>query len=96
MIVRILGEGQYRLDDAELDVLNRLDDEVEAAAEAGDAERLTRALGALLAEVRSQGTEVADDVLVDSDLILPDADSTLEEIREWMTADDTFTGLLPE
>ena len=32
MIVRILGEGQYRLEDAELDILNALDDDVEAAA----------------------------------------------------------------
>ena len=40
MIVRILGEGQYRLSDAELDILDALDDAVEAAARAGDAGEL--------------------------------------------------------
>lgn len=96
MIVRILGEGQFRLDDAELQVLNRLDEEVEAAAQAGDPERLGIALAALLAEVREQGDEVPADELVDSDLILPDKDATLDEIRTWLEADDSFTGLLPE
>ena len=82
MIVRILGEGQYRLDDAELDLLNALDDDVEAAARAGDADWLKRALERLLAEVRTQGTVLDDDLLLDSDLILPDADASVEQVRE--------------
>lgn len=95
MIVRILGEGQFLLEDAELDVLGQLDGDVESAAEAGDADRLTRALGALLGYVREHGTAVDDDLLIDSDLILPDAGATLEQIREWMAEDGSFDGLVP-
>lgn len=95
MIVRILGEGQYRLDDAELDILNALDDDVEAAAEAGDEEWLTRALERLLAEVRSQGVLLDDDLLIDSDLILPDVDADVEQIREWIGRNDEHSGLIP-
>ncbi|MBK8463439.1 MAG: hypothetical protein IPL36_10485 [Nigerium sp.] len=95
MIVRILGEGQYRLSDAELDILDALDDAVEAAARAGDAGELRRALQRLLDEVRTQGEEVDADLLIDSDLILPDADATVDEVRAWMGGDTSFPGLLP-
>lgn len=95
MIVRILGEGQYRLSDAELDILDALDDAVEAAARAGDAGELRRALQRLLDEVRTQGEEVDADLLIDSDLILPDADATVGEVRAWMGGDTSFPGLLP-
>ena len=96
MIVRILGEGQYRLEDAELDILNALADDVEAAAVAGDEEWLKRALERLLAEVRSQGVVLDDDLLIDSDLILPDADAGVEQVREWIGRSDEHSGLIPE
>lgn len=95
MIVRILGEGQYRLDDAELEILNALDDDVEAAALAGDTEWLARALERLLAEVRTQGVALDDDLLIDSDVILPDADTSVEQIREWLGRNDDQNGLIP-
>jgi len=96
MIVRILGEGQFVLEDANLERLNELDADVEDAAHAGDSDRLGRALAALLDEVRSQGRPLDADVLVDSDLILPDAEATVEQIREWMGEDATYPGLIPE
>ncbi len=95
MIVRILGEGQYRLEDAELEILNALDDDVEAAVKAGDQAWLEKALARLLAEVREQGTELDDDLLIDSDVILPAADTPLEQVREWIQEDQSTTGLLP-
>ena len=56
MIVRILGEGQYDLDDHALDALNGLDTQIEQAIEAGDEEMFRTALQGLLAAVRSSGT----------------------------------------
>ena len=41
MIVRILGEGQYDLDDHALDALNGLDNQIEQAIEASDGDILT-------------------------------------------------------
>ena len=95
MIVRILGEGQYRLDDVELEILNALDDDVESAAAAGDEDWVRRALERLLAEVRTQGVLLDDDLLIDSDLILPDADTPVEQVREWIGRDGDFSGLIP-
>jgi len=47
----------------------------------------------LLEQVRSGGRPVPDDQLSDSDLILPDADATLEEIQELLSGSDE--GLVP-
>lgn len=95
MIVRILGEGQFLLDDDDIDALNQLDDLVEAAAAKGDADALSAALTKLLGAVREHGTPVDDDLLVDSDVILPDADASVEEVREWIGQDPSFDGVLP-
>ncbi len=91
MIVRILEEGQWDVPDAEIDGLNRLDDEVEAAVTAGDEESFGRCMAALLDAVRTKGTPLAADALKDSDLILPPADATLEEVRDLLSDE----GLIP-
>ncbi|MFV0406804.1 MAG: PspA-associated protein PspAA [Propioniciclava sp.] len=96
MIVRILGEGQFVLDDGALEELNALDDAVEAAAGTGDPAQLNRALAALLAVVRDRGEPVDVDLLIDSDVILPDAEATLEQIIEWIGRNDGQDGLVPE
>ena len=91
MIVRILTEGQWEVGDDALDRLNALDGEVESADEGGDTVTFSQALGALLDAVRTTGTRLPDDTLHDSDLILPPADATLEEVREMLSGE----GLIP-
>ena len=93
MIVRILGEGQWRVEDGAVSDLNRLDDAVEDAVATNDEAELAGALSALLDEVRTLGTPVADDELSDSELILPAADSTLDDIRALLSSSDE--GLIP-
>ncbi|MFE7527150.1 hypothetical protein ACFU7Y_15685 [Kitasatospora sp. NPDC057542] len=91
MIVRIMGEGQVRLDDSHFPELNALDDELLAEMESGDEEGFRRSLGALLDGVRRLGTALPDDALEPSELILPSPDASLEEVRE-MLGDE---GLIP-
>jgi hypothetical protein len=93
MIVRILNEGQWELSDGAMRELNSLDDAVESAVTAGSQEELAAALHILLEQVRSTGTPVPDDELVDSDLILPAADATLEEVEDLLSGSDE--GLVP-
>ncbi len=52
---------------------------------------LRTALTSLLSEVHEYGSPVADDVFVESDLVLPAADATLDEVKEMLSAE----GLLP-
>ena len=93
MIVRILNEGQWELSEEAVRDLNSLDDAIDKAVASADQEQLAIALQALLNRVRSTGTVVPDDELRDSDLILPDADSTVEDVRALLT--DSDEGLIP-
>jgi hypothetical protein len=93
MIVRILNEGQWELSEEAVRDLNSLDDAIDRAVASADQEQLASALQALLNRVRSTGTVVPDDELRDSDLILPDADSTVEDVRALLS--DSDEGLIP-
>ena len=91
MIVRILGEGQLDVPDAELESLNALDDALQSAVEADDDGGFTTALAALLSRVRQAGKPVPDAEIVPSDLVLPSPDASLAEVRE-LLGDE---GLIP-
>jgi len=91
VIVRILTEGQYDVSDAALAQLNQLDAAVASAIETGDEAAFRTTFAALLDGVRTVGAPHAEGDLAESDLILPPADATMDEVRE-MLADD---GLIP-
>ena len=91
MIIRILTEGQYDVADEALDRLNQLDATLEAAVEAGDEAAFASALAELLGGVRTVGVAHPADSLDESDLILPPADATLEQVRQMLTEG----GLIP-
>ncbi|MFH8634685.1 hypothetical protein ACH4CC_33200 [Streptomyces lydicus] len=85
MIVRIMGEGQVKLDDAHFIELNKLDDELLQEMESGDEEGFRRTLAALLGAVRRMGTPLPDDALEPSELILPAPGASLAEVREMLS-----------
>ena len=91
MIVRILGEGQFRLDDDASAKLTVLDKDVDAAVHAGDEAVFRMALGAAVKLVRESGTPVPDDEFVTADYILPFSDATIDEVRKLLT-DGTIHG----
>ena len=92
MIVRLMGEGQYRVDDALLVQLNELDAKVAEAVESSDERALWSGLQALADAVRENGEKLADDDLSPSDAIIPPEDLSLEEAHELLTGE----GLIPD
>ena len=82
MIVRISGEGQFDVPDGHLEELNRLDDDLTKAVDAGDEAQFKTALEALLGSVRTAGQELPDDFIGPSDLVLPSPEATIHEVRE--------------
>jgi hypothetical protein len=92
VIVRLLGEGQWRVDDAVAARLNALDEEVAKAVEADDEAALWRGLQSLAETVRSNGERLADDDLTPSDAIIPPEDLSLEEAHELLAGE----GLIPD
>jgi len=92
MIVRILGEGQYRVPDEQRAALEKLDDDLDAAIGQGDEVRFAEALAALTAEVRSAGEALGDDAFAPSDLVVPFADATLAETKALLADQGESTG----
>lgn len=91
MIVRILGEGQFRVNDDAAAKLTALDAELDAAVETGDDKAFQAALGAAVRLVRESGTSVPDDTFVTADYILPFSDATVAEVRK-LLADGMIPG----
>ncbi len=91
MIVRILGEGQLEVADSAAEELNQLDLALEQAVEQGDEAGFRSALAALLGRVRQVGSPADPDELRPSELIIPQADATMDEVRRLLNDD----GLIP-
>jgi len=91
MIIRIMGEGQLKLDNSAVDELNKLDSDLEKAVEANDEAAFGSALQGLLAKARVLGVALPPDAIEPSELILPREDATIEEVRD-LLADG---GLIP-
>lgn len=92
MIVRISGEGQYRLDDADKGRLNELENAVVAIVEGGQEDGFAEAFKTLLDYVRAEGEQLSDEDLAVSDVIIPPADISFAEAGE----DFTGEGLIPD
>ncbi len=93
MILRILGEGQYLVDDAHAEHLNRLDEKVLQALEAADEQAYTRALAELLEAVRNLGSPLPPEEILPSDGILPHEGISMEEARKLMEGEEE--GFIP-
>jgi len=92
VIVRIAGEGQFKLPDGDADRLNELDNRAVSAVEQGDETGFRELWSQMLEIVSSDGNAVDTDELVESDVILPPRDITFQEARGEFTGD----GLIPD
>ena len=91
MIVRILTEGQFNLPGAFIDELNEIDNQLVEAVESENREEFEKFLKQMLDLVREKAKPVPDEEIVESDLVLPEPDITLEEAEELFTGE----GILP-
>jgi hypothetical protein len=92
VIVRISGEGQYKLPDADAERLNELDNRAVATVESGDETGFQELWQQMLALVESDGEHVPEDELVESNVILPPRDITFAEAQGEFTGE----GLIPD
>ena len=92
MIVRLLNEGQYRIDDGLHARLNELDDRAVQAVDDENEDELDTILQRMWDLVQSDGERVPDAELVASDLVIPPPDLTLEETKQLFSED----GLIPD
>jgi hypothetical protein len=92
MIVRLMGEGQYRIDDQLQSRLNELDAKAVETIDREDEPALDQILDEMAQLVRDEGERLPDDELAPSDLIIPPSDLTLEETRALFSDE----GLIPD
>jgi hypothetical protein len=92
VIVRLMGEGQFRADDDLRSRLDELDAAAQAAADADDEPELDRVLDEMWRLVQSSGERLADDDLSASDVVIPPSDLTLEETKRLFSDE----GLIPD
>ena len=92
VIVRVSGEGQFKLPDEDADRLNDLDNRAVEAVEAGDEATFAELWAQMLELVRSDGQALGEDELEESDVILPPRDITFDEAQGEFTGD----GLIPD
>ena len=92
MIVRVMGEGQYRLEGEAVGRLNELDDRAQEALERDDESELDRYLEEMAALVKRDGERLPDDDLSPSDAIVPPSDMTLAETKKFFSEQ----GLIPD
>src|SRR5262249_55317779 len=89
MIVRILGEGQFMVDDAASAELNTLDAALERAVNEGDEQAFRPALIALHDRVRAPGAPLGGGLPRPAGLILPPSDGAPGGVRR-MQGDGGF------
>ena len=92
MIVRVMGEGQFRLEGDAVGRLNELDDRAQVALERDDESELDRYLEEMAALVKRDGERLPDDDLSPSDAIVPPSDMTLAETKKFFSEQ----GLIPD
>jgi hypothetical protein len=92
VIVRIMGEGQYRLDDDCVQRVNELDNTIVRAVDADDEDAFHVAFEEMLDVIRSEGRPVSDYDIEASDVIVPPPDTSMAEAASDFSGD----GLIPD
>jgi hypothetical protein len=92
VIVRLMGDAQYRVDDELRARLNELDEQAQGALEREDEAAMDGFLEEMWKLVQAEGEQLAPDDLHPSDALIPPSDLSLEETRRLFSDD----GLIPE
>ena len=87
MIIRIIGEGQFRLPGSSMDDLDKIDNQIVDAVAVSDEGKLASLLSEMHDLILNHGSPLLVDEFVESDLIVPGTDLTLSE------AESIFSGV---
>ncbi|MCK9531776.1 MAG: hypothetical protein M0R77_14605 [Gammaproteobacteria bacterium] len=92
MIVRILDEGQYRLDSRFVDRLNEIDDMLVAVVAGSGAGSFDALFAQMLELVRTNGEPLGDSELAVSDVVLPSPSMGQDDLRALFTDEGVVPG----
>ena len=92
MIVRILGEGQFRLDDNQIDKVNKIDNQIVDHVQKSNKAEFRRDLAKFISTVKELGEPLDPVEIIPSDIIIPPEDLSLEEARKVFCGDGLIKG----
>jgi hypothetical protein len=92
MIIRILGEGQFRLDDRLLDRVNRIDNKIVDHVSHGNKKEYARDLVNLISTVKELAEPLDPVEIIPSDIIIPPSDLSFEEARAVFSGEGLIKG----
>lgn len=81
MIIRILGEGQYLLDDKQVEAINEIDNKIARDLKSGNQGDFSRDISELISSVKRLAKPLDPAEIRPSDIIVPPSDLTFEEAK---------------
>jgi hypothetical protein len=82
MIIRILGEGQFRLDDGLVQKINKIDNRIVDHVSKGKKTEYVQDLANLISTIKELAEPVDPVEILPSDIIIPPSDLSFEEARK--------------
>ena len=92
MIIRVLGEGQFRFDESHLGDLNKIDNQIVDHVKNGDQNGYRQDLVRMISTVKQLGNPISEEEIIPSDIIVPPADLSFEEARNIFCNDGLIEG----
>lgn len=92
MIIRILGIGQFKLDDRHIDSLNKIDNQIVEHVSKGREKEFSRDLAKIISMIQENGEAIDPAEIIPSDIIVPPADMTLEEAKQVFSGEGLIKG----
>ena len=90
MIIRIVSEGQYEVPSSLFDELNAIDNTIVELVSKGNEEEYGKELSRLIDMIKTNGKQLDDSDIVESNIIVPPGDLTFEEAKEIFTGVGVF------
>ena len=82
MIIRILGDGQFRLDDNLVDRVNKIDNKIVKHVSQGNKEEYARDLANLISTIKELAEPLDPVEILPSDINVPPSDLSFEDARK--------------
>ena len=92
MIIRILGIGQFRLDDRHIDSLNKIDNKIVDDLSKGREKEFRKDLAKIISMIQEKGEAIDPAEILPSDIIVPPADMTIEEAKQAFSGEGLIKG----
>ena len=87
-----MGEGQYNVKSSLFDDLNKIDNTIVDYVQKGDEKEYKKNLAKLIGTIKREGKKIDDREIVESDIIVPFGDMTLNEARDVFKGTGIFKG----